>query len=252
MSDIRWASGADRRAIGFAERAAAGSVHLLTASGALWALLTLLAIRDANWKAALGWMALAVMIDAMDGPLARRLRIATALPQIDGALLDNLVDYANYAVVPAYFIYELRLLPAGLDLAGAAVICVVSAFQFSHVEAKAGDQFFRGFPSYWNLVAFYFLLLRPNGWIAALILLALAVMTFVPIHFVYPTHTRRYRALTLLLTAAYTVTILVAVMQFPATSRWLVYGSLLYGLYYAGLSFKLTAELAREKSTRVP
>jgi phosphatidylcholine synthase len=248
MSDARPTVGTNAPTIGFAGRAAAWSVHLLTASGAVWALLTVLAVRDASWKAALGWMALAVLIDAMDGPLARRLRVATALPHVDGALLDNLIDYLNYAVVPAYFIYELHLLPAGLDIAAAAIICIASAFQFSHVEAKAGDQFFRGFPSYWNLVAFYFLFLRPQAWIALLVVLALSALTFVPIHYVYPTHTRRYRGLTLWLTAAYTLTILVAIIRYPTTSRWLIYGSLLYGLYYAGLSFKLTAELGREMS----
>ena len=151
-----------------AARLAAWSVHLLTASGAVWALLALAAIDGQRFKLAWGWMALAMLTDALDGPLARRIRVADVLPSIDGALLDNLIDYVNYVVVPAYLVLRAELMPAGTGPAVAGVICLASAFQFVHVEAKTIHGCFRGFPSFWNVVAFYLVLLDsttlPSRW----------------------------------------------------------------------------------------
>ena len=235
----------DDRLRSAAARAGAWTIHALTASGAAWGLLALLAAGQGRFKSALGWMGLAVLVDAVDGPLARRFDVADVLPRIDGTLLDNLIDYLNYAVVPALFIHELGLLPAGFDTAGPVLICMASAFQFSHVEAKSPALLFRGFPSYWNVLALYLMLLRPAPWISLAVVVALSVMVFVPVYYVYPSRTRQYRGLTLLLTAAYAVCLVAAVIQYPDTDRRLVYGSLLYAVYYVAISFKISAALRR-------
>jgi len=228
-----------------AARAGAWTIHVLTASGAAWGLLAILAIGQGRFRSALGWMGLAVLVDAVDGPLARRFGVADVLPRIDGRLLDNLIDYLNYAVVPALFIHEVGALPDGFDLAAAALICMVSAFQFSHAEAKSSDLRFRGFPSYWNVLALYLLLLRPPPWISLSVVVVLCVMVFVPVYYVYPSRTRQYRGLTLPLTAAYALCLVAAVIQYPDTDSRLVYASLLYGVYYVAVSLKIGVELRR-------
>ena len=143
-------------------RVAAWAVHLLTASGVCWGLLALEAVYAGRFRFALGWLGVALAVDGIDGALARRLRVAEVAPEIDGALLDNLVDYLNYVFVPAVLIYRAGVLPGDLALPSAAAICTVSAFQFVHREAKTADAF-RGFPSYWNVVAAYLLLLEMSS-----------------------------------------------------------------------------------------
>jgi phosphatidylcholine synthase len=222
-----------------AQKLAAWSVHVLTASGAVWGLLALEAIARGRFRAALGWMALAVLIDGIDGALARRARVKTLLPFIDGTLLDNLLDYLNYVVVPAFLMLRAGLLAPAVVWAGPAAICIVSAFQFTHTEAKAADRF-RGFPSYWNVLAAYLLLLRPDPWLASAIVVFLCVFVFVPVGWIYPTRTRELRRTTLALSVAWGVAMGLAVWWYPDHPRWLVVASLAYVVYYVVLSLALS------------
>lgn len=224
--------------ISAARRAAAISVHLLTAGGAVCGLLALEAIGEARLKAALGWMALAMAIDGLDGSLARRVGVTRAAPTVDGALLDNLVDYVNYVLVPAYLILEAGLLPAGLARAGAASICLASAFQFSNVEAKSAEHGFKGFPSYWNVVAFYLLFLRLPPWIALAVVAGLCLMVFAPLRFTYPSRAPKRRALNLTLVVLWGASLGGMLFWYPQPSRWLLHASLLYPAYYVGTSLK--------------
>jgi phosphatidylcholine synthase len=217
-------------------RLAAWSVHLLTASGAVWGLLALVAAAEGDVKTALVWMAVALLVDSLDGVLARRVRTDLAVPEIDGALLDNLVDYLNYVIVPAYLVQRTALLPAGLGPAGAGLICLASAFQFSHVTAKTSDHFFRGFPSCWNFVVFYLLILRPRPWITLGLLAALALLAVSPARFVYPSRTPRLRRLTLALAALWGLALVVLLVQYPRPRPELVWGSLSFVAYYVALS----------------
>jgi phosphatidylcholine synthase len=204
-------------------------------------LLAIRAIAEWRFKTALVWMALALAIDAVDGFLARRARVHQALPWIDGALLDNLVDYLTYVIVPAYLLSEAALLPAGLDLAGAAMICIGSGFQFARVDAKTPSHHFTGFPSYWNLVVFYLLLLEWPPWAAFAVVVGLTALLFVPVRYVYPSRTREYRTPTAILTGLWTLTLIAMLVRFPKRDAWLVYGSLLYVAYYAAISMRVTA-----------
>ena len=223
-----------------ASRLLAWGVHLLTASGVVWGLLALSAIEHGALKAALGWMALSLAVDGIDGSLARRLRIARVLPSIKGDLLDNLVDYLNYVLVPAWLLLHAGVLPSSFRLAGAAAILLVSVFQFSHVDAKADGRYFRGFPSYWNVVVFYLLLLGLPGRAAIAIVAALCVLVFVPVLYVYPSKTTELRPTTLVLTAAWGLAVLALGLRYPAHSPLLLYGSMLYFVYYFGLSVALS------------
>lgn len=210
-------------------------MHLLTASGAVWGVLALDAVAAGRPRAALGWLAPALVVDAIDGTLARRARVGEFLPQIDGALLDNLIDYLNYVVVPAALIGTAGFLPPRLAVAGAATICLVSAFQFAHREAKTASQF-RGFPSYWNVVAAYLLLLDlPRAAAAALVaLLAAAALT--PLRFPYPSRAGGLFSWPVVAGALWLAALGVAVWLHPRAPRALVLGSLVYPVAYLAAS----------------
>jgi len=221
-------------------RIAAALTHVLTASGAACGLLALVAAADGRVKTALLWLLLALVIDGIDGPLARRVRTAAVLPAIDGSLLDNIVDYLTYVVVPAVLVHESGLLPAGWDVIAATWICVASAIQFSHVEAKTEDGLFRGFPSCWNVVVLYLLVLRPPAAVSAPILVLLGGLALAPIYCVHPTRTPVLRRTTLALTVAWAVSVVAIVARFPDVEPWVVVPSLAYVAYYTVLSLALT------------
>ncbi len=217
----------------------AWSVHLFTATGAIWAFLAIWAIYDHEWKMAIVWMAVAMVVDGLDGILARRLEVKTYAPGIDGALLDNIVDYLNYTFVPAFFLLEADLLPAGWDMPAALSILITSAYQFTQVDAKTDatqEYFFKGFPDYWNILVIYLLVLQWNPWINLIIVLICDILIFVPIKYIYPTRTTRWKRLTLALSFLYGLIGLIGIVLYPNIPLWLVYLSLVYVVYYFALS----------------
>ncbi|MCA9932629.1 MAG: CDP-diacylglycerol O-phosphatidyltransferase [Ardenticatenaceae bacterium] len=222
------------------QKGLAWGVHLFTASGAVMALLATFAIFEGRWQAAFGWMATAVMVDALDGTLARWLGVKGALPSFDGALLDNIIDYQTYVIIPALFVVQAELLPSGWALTGASLIVLTSAYQFAQADAKTADHFFKGFPSYWNVVAVYLFLLGLNPVLNLLLIALCAALVFVPLKYVYPSRTETFRQMTLILSSLWGVAILVALVQYPLVQPWLVHGSLLFIAYYLLLSVYLT------------
>lgn len=217
----------------------AWGVHLFTASGAVWGMLALLAIMQADWVLALSWMGIATFVDAADGTLARRFRVKEVLPGFDGALLDNMVDYFTYVIVPALFLYQANLLPENLAIIGASLIILTSAYQFAQADAKTEDHYFKGFPSYWNIVAFYLLVLKLSSWANFALILFFSIMVFVPIKYVYHSRTVHFRKLTLVLSLIWGVMVVAIVILYPQTPTWLVWGSLIYVIYYVGVSLYL-------------
>jgi phosphatidylcholine synthase len=220
----------------FIRKALAWSVHLFTASGAVWGFLALLAIFQHQWKHALLWMILAMFVDGFDGTLARWLDVKTYASAIDGALLDNILDYLNYVVVPALFFIEARLLPQSVSLLGAASILLTSAYQFTQVDAKTEDHYFKGFPDYWNVMAIYMLLLHLPLWLNFAILMFCNLLIFVPIKYIYPSRTLRFRRLTLFLTYIYAAMGIYGLLLYPDVPNWLIFASFLYVVYYLALS----------------
>src|SRR5262245_52755090 len=166
-------------------RTLAWAVHLLTASGAAVGLVALLETARGNPHAALLWMLVALVIDSVDGTLARRAQVERLVPRIDGRRLDDIVDYLNYVIVPVFFLaWRGQIDP--LALAAAPVLA--SAYGFSQSEAKTEDGYFLGFPSYWNVVALYAFLLDVSPAATSAWLLALSIGVFVPIKYLYPSH----------------------------------------------------------------
>ena len=180
-------------------RAAAFSVHIFTAAGAGIALIALLEAVREHWAAMFGWLGVALVIDALDGPIARRLDVARVQPNWSGDVLDLVVDFVTYVFVPAYAITASGLLlPLAAPLLGVG-IAASGALYFADRRMKAADNHFRGFPALWNVAAFYLFLLHPAPALASLGVAALIVLTFVPFHVLHPIRVVRLRWLTLTL-----------------------------------------------------
>ncbi|MFN3656298.1 MAG: CDP-alcohol phosphatidyltransferase family protein [Pseudolabrys sp.] len=188
------------------------AVHVLTASGAALALIALVFATGGLWEAMFITLGVALLVDGVDGPLARRLKVAETLPRWSGDTLDLVVDFVTYVFVPAYAIAASGYLPQGLTLPAGIVVVVTGALYFADRSMKTDDNYFRGFPAVWNLAAFYFFLLEPTPVLATLFVAALAVLTFLPVKFVHPLRVARWRALNVALLALWGVLALAAVL----------------------------------------
>lgn len=170
-----------------AHKTLAFAVHAFTASGTIFGLLALYLVHLHEFVGAFWLMVLTIVIDAVDGWMARSVNVKTALPRIDGALLDNIVDFFTYAILPAYFLLVIdQLVPKNWHLVCAIVIILASCYQFCQTDAKTEDHFFKGFPSYWNIVIFYLFFWDMNAWVNLSIIFLLGFLSFVPIKYVYP------------------------------------------------------------------
>jgi phosphatidylcholine synthase len=229
-------------------RLAGAAVHLYTASGSVLGLLIVLAAVEGEVETAL-WLGLATLfVDGTDGMLARKLRVKETIPWFDGGRLDDIVDYLTYVFAPVVLLWTAGYLPH--DAAGwilAALPLLASCYQFCRVDAKTADHFFLGFPSYWNIVAFYVIVLDLGQPVTGLLIVVFTVLVFVPIRYLYPSRTRALQGLTIVLTLMFAISYAVLVVQLPDPHPLVVAASLAYIVYYAGLSFWMTARGARAR-----
>ena len=194
-------------------RARAFGVHVLTALGGGVALLALLEAVREHWAGMFAFLGLALIIDMVDGPLARRLNVAGLLPDWSGETLDLVVDFVTYVFVPAYAITAGGLLlPLAAPVLGIAIV-VTGSLYFADRRMKADDNHFRGFPALWNAVAFYLFLLKPGPILSTVIVALLVVLTFVPFHVIHPVRVARLRALNLAAMAVWAVLSIIAVLR---------------------------------------
>jgi len=156
------------------------------------ALLALAAVEGGRWREALLWLLAALVVDGIDGTLARKARVAERLPRIDGSALDLVVDYLTYVFVPAWFLLKLGAFPASAAMPLTMLILLSSLYTFARRDMKTEDGYFRGFPALWNIVALYFYVAAPPDWLTAAIVLLLSVLTFAPVHAVHPLRVRDY------------------------------------------------------------
>jgi phosphatidylcholine synthase len=212
-------------------------VHLYTALGTVLTFAGLVCIERQRFTEALWIMFAAVVIDATDGTLARAARVKERIPWFDGARLDDIVDYMTYVLLPVYFMFRAGLLPAQDDGWLTALPLLASAYGFCQKDAKTEDHFFQGFPSYWNVVAFYFYVLKTPLWVNGFTILLLSVMVFVPIRYIYPSRSPRWRGLTLALGVLWAMLLAVIINRLPEVSPDLAIASLAFPAYYAALSF---------------
>ena len=225
-------------------RLRAVAVHLYTASGAVLALLILVAAYSGDAVRALWLMLASLIIDSTDGLLARRLRVSEALPFFDGAMLDNIVDYMTYVFAPMVLLWSGGYLPEGTPgVVFAALPLLASSYQFCRVDAKTDDHFFLGFPSYFNVVAFYAIVFHPGPLLLAAVLVTCSFLVFVPIRYVYPTRTIAFRKISLALTALWLVSYALILVEMPDPDSLVLSFSILYLFYYFGLSLYLSGKL---------
>lgn len=232
--------------ISFIQRFAGWSIHAFTASGACVGLLALFAIYQKNLLLALWLMSASIVIDAVDGMLARGINIKQVVPEIDGALLDNIVDFFNYTMVPCFFLLVTDLLPAEWRVFSVMAIVFASTYQFTQVDAKTTDNFFKGFPSYWNIAVFYLFFWQMSHITNMIILLSLAVLSFVPIKYVYPsrldylTDNKFLRFGMVIITMLWGAATTGLLWIYPESNSFLVAISIGYILLYIGISLYRT------------
>ena len=169
------------------------AVHVLTASGAALAFLALLAAVGGAWELMFLSLGLALIVDGVDGTIARSLKAAELLPRWSGEVLDLVVDFVTYVFVPAYAIAASGLLPPVLAAGAGVLIVMTGAIYFADRRMKTEDNYFSGFPTLWNVVAFYLFVLKPPSWATALVVALLALLTFVPFKFLHPFRVARLR-----------------------------------------------------------
>ena len=232
----------------FPARARAYAVHLLTASGIVAAFLAVAELFDdaPDERVVFVWLVVAVMIDAADGPLARAWDVKRLAPEIDGRTIDDILDYLTFAFIPLLLVWRMGWVPFAPGLLGAAWIVpalLASLLGFANVGAKdEAAGYFRGFPSYWNIAAFYaglaFHGLGETGqWLNGAVLVALAALTVSPVRFLYPNLTpRRWRLPVMLGAAAWLALLLGMLLVYRRVPGWVVAVSLIYPAFYATLS----------------
>ena len=189
------------------------AIHIFTACGGALALLALILATGGHWAGMFLCLGLALVVDGIDGPLARAFKVAEVLPRWSGETLDLIIDFVTYVFVPAYAIAASGFLPDALAIPAGIVVVMSGALYFADREMKTRDNYFRGFPAVWNLAAFNLYLLEPPPWLAAGMVAALAALTFVPIRFVHPLRVRHWRALNIALLAVWSALALLAVTQ---------------------------------------
>jgi phosphatidylcholine synthase len=195
------------------ERIRAFTVHIFTATGAALALLAMILATGGHWSAMFLCLGLALVVDGVDGPMARAFDVQKLLPRWSGDTLDLVVDFTTYVFVPAYAISASGLLPQWLAIPAGIVVVVSGALYFADREMKTKDNYFRGFPAVWNLAAFYLYLLEPPEWVAALAVLVLALLSFAPIRFLHPLRVRHWKAFNIALLALWAALAFAAVVQ---------------------------------------
>jgi phosphatidylcholine synthase len=202
----------DRPPLPKAIRRRAFAVHILTALGGGIALLALLAAVREHWAVMFGWLGLALIVDGLDGPIARRFEVERVLPNWSGDTLDLVVDFVTYVFVPAYAITASGLLiPLATPIIGIAIV-VSGALYFADRRMKTDDNHFRGFPALWNAAAFYLFLLKPPAVVSSVVLAVLVVLTFVPFNVLHPMRTKRFRSLNIALIALWGILAIVTII----------------------------------------
>ncbi len=219
------------------------SIHVFTASGAALALLALLSAVNEQWSAMFFCLGVALVVDALDGPIAREFKVAELLPRWSGETLDLVVDFTTYVFVPAYAIAASGLFPQLVAVSCGIIVVVTGALYFADREMKTRDNYFQGFPAVWNVAAFYLFLLGLPAWLGTVMVLSLAAMTFAPVRFVHPFRVPERRPLNVALVGLWGILALVAVWQNLAPGFVVTTGLCVIALYFLTFGYVTRAGL---------
>ena len=219
-------------------------VHLFTASGAVFAMLSMLAAANHQWSLMFLWLVVAFAVDGIDGPLARRFDVKTYAPRFDGVLLDLIIDYLTYVFIPAFALFESGLLPGWTGWVTIIIITFASAMYFCDGNMKTIDNSFHGFPGCWNMVALVMFAIQPNFWIILALVSTLALAMFLPLKFVHPVRTERWRFASLPITLLW--------IAFAGWSAWVDFSAnpiILWGLTLTSL-YLISAGLLQQITSK--
>jgi len=173
------------------------SVHLLTASGSFLAFLSLVAASEERWTAMFWWLGLALFVDGIDGPIARKLQVKAILPTWSGDMLDNIIDYMTYVLIPAFALYQRGFMGERLSFMSAAIIVISSAIYYADTGMKTKENFFKGFPVVWNMIVFTLFVMQPGEWFSFGFVVVTGILTFAPVYFLHPVRVERLRMVNL-------------------------------------------------------
>lgn len=223
------------------------SVHLLTATGAVLSMFAMLAAVEGNWQTMFLWLVLALLVDGIDGPLARRYDTPTNFPIYDGVLMDLIVDYLTYVFIPAYALFKSGLLTGWTGWLSIIVICYGSVIYFSDTRMKTKDKSFSGFPACWNMVVLVLFAVAPSQNIILAVVVLLTVGMFLPLKFVHPTRTMRWREVTLPMSIAWVGFAGWAAWVNFAEGTWAHWGLVITSIYLvvAGIAQQIIPERPR-------
>ena len=224
------------------DKIAAWAVHGFTASGAVLGFLAIISIFNNDLIGAFLWLGLALLIDGLDGSLARKIGVTDKTPNIDGSALDLVIDYLNYVIIPALMIYWFQFVPLGWEIYIPAGIVAVSLYTFANINMKTSDYYFSGWPAIWNILVLYFYILGTNLWINLIVIIILYILTFVPIKFVHPLRVKKLRHYTIFPTVLWSASTLKLVTANPNINLFLEEKIvmaiwILCSIYFASLCF---------------
>lgn len=207
------------------------SVHILTASGSFLAFLGVVAAAEQRFVDMFWWLGLALAVDGIDGPIARKVRVKEVLPNWSGDTLDNVIDYVTYVLLPAFALYESHMIGVPWSFVAAGLIVVSSAIYYADMGMKTEENFFSGFPVVWNMVVFTLFVIKASEVTAFTVVAVSVFLTFLPINFLHPVRVKRLRPLNLAVFAVWSVLSIIALLLHFESPTWLVWGVVASGLY---------------------
>jgi phosphatidylcholine synthase len=212
-------------------QARAFSVHLLTASGSFLAFVSLVAASEQRWTAMFWWLGLALFVDGIDGPIARKLQVKEILPTWSGELLDNIIDYVTYVLIPAFALYQRGFMGERLSFFSAAIIVISSAIYYADTGMKTKENFFKGFPVVWNMIVFTLFVIQPGQWVSFAVVVVAGILTFVPMNFLHPVRVIRLREINLPIFLAWCAFAAIALVQTMDASQFVKVGVTVTSIY---------------------
>lgn len=206
-------------------------VHLFTATGSIIAFMSLVEASNKNWVYSFAWLGLALFVDGVDGPMARRLGVKNVLPNWSGEMLDNVIDYVTYVLIPAFIIYNSGLLNTALSYLSGLIIVSSSAIYYADTGMKTKENFFKGFPVVWNMLVFALFVIQPNQWFSFFAIVLSAIICFLPVYFLHPVRVARLRYINLPIFLLWCALGVIALLYNFHSPFWVRSLSIITGLY---------------------
>jgi phosphatidylcholine synthase len=214
-------------------------VHLLTASGSFLAFLGVVAASEKRFVDMFWWLGLALLVDGIDGPIARKVRVKEVLPNWSGDTLDNIIDYVTYVLLPAFALYQSHMIGEPWSFVAAGLIVVSSAIYYADMGMKTDEYFFSGFPVVWNMVIFTLFVIDASEAVAFSVVLISVILTFFPIHFLHPVRVKRLRPLNLAVFLLWSLLGGISLLMHFRAPDWVEWGVMATGLYLYVIGFIL-------------